>query len=59
MSLNKYGESHTEALNKIAAELAEYSHEDVIVEVKKDKNPQSGIGTSPDGPGRDRRDTGH
>lgn len=35
MSLNKYGESQKDNLSKIAADLSAFSHDDVIVEVKK------------------------
>ncbi|MGV5030719.1 Uncharacterised protein [Klebsiella pneumoniae subsp. ozaenae] len=57
MSLNKYGESQKDNLDKIAADLSAFSHDDVIVEVKKDSNNNVDIGGG--GLGRDRRDTGH
>ncbi|HGK4767672.1 TPA: hypothetical protein ACJ2XP_004839 [Enterobacter cloacae] len=57
MSLNKFGESQKDNLSKIAADLSAFSHDDVIVEVKKDTNNHIDIGGC--GLGRDRRDTGH
>lgn len=60
MSVNKYGNTQKENMEKLEAELAAFAHDEVVVDVSTNNNSHIGIGGGGPGTGsRDRSDTGH